>query len=363
MRKRGFFIGLFFLVLLVTAAVFFYWDAHRKGVSSKASLPLTAAQVQSEYLKARQEKDWMSAQKRVTALMDRITPANAAYILKGLPYPINSDYDVIDIENLNVYTNVLLRWAQHDLTGAQAFVEGLTDPVQKEQLMNTVRVAQAKKNPHAVLLYLTSLPDEVSRFNSAKVLLPCIARSEPGQAIEWSGKFLNPAHAEELAPELYRVIAEKDPLRASGGALALSSVNARRAAIESIADSWSRNDPIAALKWSRQLQDETLRPSAYAHALSGWVVKDEKAACDYVLNMEPGEIQTQAAPSVVRPIAQFSPARAIAWANQLPKGPAREAAFVQIARIWIAHDPESAKKWISAAELPAATRRELLKYP
>ena len=183
-------------------------------------------------------------------------------------------------------------------------------------------------------------------------------------------------------------LAATKPTVAARVAVALPSGPTQTAAFEIVARALVTQNPSAATEWALQYSDSVLAPairqaigwelgreSAHANfarikllpasparnhllgeTVAGWASYEENAPLSAVDDFPDGELRKNLTTRVAFQIAQRDPLRALTVAASLPAGRDRWIIFSAAAQTWIALDPSAAMAW--AQGLPAGAARD-----
>ena len=116
--------------------------------------------------------------------------------------------------------------------------------------------------------------------------------------------------------------------------------SARRSAVASVVQEWSRQDAGAAAAWCLS-QPEQVRTAALPEVMRHWANTDPKAATQWAQTLSP-EVRPFALESVITEWADQYPAEAAAWITAHPES--GELAEIT-AQTWASSDPTAAAEW------------------
>lgn len=197
-----------------------------------------------------------------------------------------------------------------------------------------------------------------------------------------------PSKRGRLGEEVVSILADDNPALAAAVALALPAGTYRTAAVDLAARAWVLSDPAAALAWAMQLSEvnaaiagrravttELVRtdpvaamdliqafPAGNARddtlvlAAGAWARRRTDEALAWLAELPENELRERLTSSMGFELAQSNPARALELAERLPDGRNRWLLLSAIAQTWVAVDAKAALAW--AQELPVGGARE-----
>jgi hypothetical protein len=141
----------------------------------------------------------------------------------------------------------------------------------------------------------------------------------------------DPALRDETLARLCYQHAESDPC----GALELAAEHgldrAAGGVIGNLTQQWAAVDLRGARAWVKAQPESALREELVARIGYVWSLADPEAAADFVaLETPAGEVQIEAAISVLHQWSRRDPAAARAWAERFPEGEIRERALLEV---------------------------------
>ena len=123
------------------------------------------------------------------------------------------------------------------------------------------------------------------------------------------------------------------------------------------AQQWATTDRDGAIAWINQIQDPGLRGKMLGEVVINLGVQDPVAAAQLIATAMPaGQDQYDATVNVVRFWAASTPTAAAAWVDQFPEGQFRNAAMENLIDVWGKDDLSQAGAWLDG--LPASPSRD-----
>jgi len=167
--------------------------------------------------------------------------------------------------------------------------------------------------------YLSDVNDPTLHMQLGSLLMNHLARDDPAAAIEWTRQIPDPAERGVLYMMIAASAADKDPTSAATWAFSLPP--------------GERADAISAVA-------------------SGWATKNSDQAAAWVQSLSPGSDRDAATLSLSYALVSNSPAEGLNWALQVSDPTRRTDAFLNIYGTWKNRDPISAGEWLRTAPLP-----------
>ncbi len=275
-------------------------------------------------------------------------PDRATGLLDGVD-PLDRLYAMVAIANSK---------ASRSVADTVAWAETLNNPTDQKTALDCVLGRLIESDPQQAVKLVTSRTDAKLRTQLANSLASSWAGRDPPAAAAWIAQLPEGALRQQAWEGLKTQLMVDDPEAVAEFALTLfPSGSARSDALRSVAKLWTRSGPDdEAMQWANQLPAGTERDAFYSGACDNLAFAQPEEAARLAGLMSPGEEQNDVVQKIARFWAFFGDTeQALAWGTKLPDGPARDAAFVQIAGAWAAKDPASAAEWLRS--LPADDTR------
>lgn len=220
--------------------------------------------------------------------------------------------------------NALAAARRSDFPALRQTLELLTDRTAQGRVGAAIVATLTSENPSLASAAALALPASTAQFTALQTAVAAWARQDLPTAVTWAMTITDP----ELATIARRAVSEELVRQDAAASLqrlrSLPVSTARDQTLSLAAAAWSRREADAALSWARSVDDEALR--------------------------------RQLTVSIVFDLAQHTPTRAIQIAETLPASQERGRIFSAIAQTWIATDAPAAMAW--AQSLPAGELRE-----
>jgi hypothetical protein len=151
--------------------------------------------------------------------------------------------------------------------------------------------------------------------------------ADPAAALEWLDKVATGTTYDSTVSTIFQGVSAQDPAQAATLLDKVTDANVREGVINDLARIWSIKSPQDALTWVQSLPDsESVRNNALATIIGGMATDNPAAAVALIQNAAvPLDAATTKA--LMDEWTNYDPPAALAWANSLPDGPAKNAAM------------------------------------
>lgn len=272
-------------------------------------------------------------------------------------------------------SEVLANWHTRDATAAQAWLDDLPDTHLRSALIEQTAIRDLGQ-PRLNLPFALALPSGPLRRERFSSLLAGWAKTDPSAALAWSQAHAGDPDVGAAAPKIHAAIlgtiARDEPVTALAEWKALPEGPAKTEAVSTIGEAWGRHDPTAAFTWMAE-QDALAGRNGHPDiprflTFYAWSRQQPLAALrwaeqpketplvteGYLLALSGAGTNTEGPPlsDTVRLYAQIA-------------DPAlRGKLLPRYARRWLAADPAAARAWIEKSEaLTTEQRAALLAAP
>ncbi len=118
------------------------------------------------------------------------------------------------------------------------------------------------------------------------------------------------------------------------------------------------------MTWLASLPAVDHLPSAVEATYREWLRHDREGALRWLREVEPNPtFEPAISLYAFVAISDGDPQTALEWAQRLQGEELRHMTLEQLARSWLANDPEAARAWIEGSELSEAARQRVLAPP
>ncbi len=203
--------------------------------------------------------------------------------------------------------------------------------LKKVVFLNTLK----DRNAAFMTLALTWNLDKVDPFLTLDTYRPylngrLLMATQPPQtevALEWAGQLSWHEGKDKVLGDVAGVLVKTSPTEALQLGENLQGEN-YVSFLQTVAAKWAQTDPQAALAWSMQIPDMTLRESLQQTLMLNWAVNDATAAKEELRTLAPGPTRALMLEQLATTLGRIN-TTADEWANSLPN-PAEKATAQQI---------------------------------
>ena len=241
---------------------------------------------------------------------------------------------------------LLTRWAKADPEAAFSSLDNANFSLERGHAIS-VLAALTSLNPQRTANWLTS-PESSQAFYPVvgHILSGTIAkewaRQDPKAALAWSRTLADQQQAGAYSGVL-GTIAATDPQKAASLALTLEPGDARDHILSEIAESWARHSPKEALAWTTKL-DSDEKSHTTAVALKSWSETDPAKAAQY-LDQQPNSNYLEL---IASQWSRRDPAKAANWVASKSQSPERNSALGKTLWNWTTQNPAAATAWVQS---------------
>jgi hypothetical protein len=203
------------------------------------------------------------------------------------------------------------------------------------QAQTAVIMAQYMKDgPEAVMHWAESLPEDIGDDYRHEVFQRAanqIALRDPELSAHWIGKFVGKSYA--------------------------------RSTLRPVARAWFKRDPRSTVEWLVSLPSTPQRDHVLYFIFGRWYDKDEHTATEWLEAEKLTEAQDPAVDAYARRLSKTRPRSALDWAQMIQDPLRYDHCVVVVGQNWFRKDPEAARAWVTASDLPEDARNAILNPP
>lgn len=278
---------------------------------------------------------------------DLSTRGLAALSLTEIRARLTAFKDVWDIDHKPGFAALLRRWAELDRSGAFDFATSLEDCALGRQAVIVVGDVLSHSDP----LFLAGRIRAMLNSESKKLLIHELAgiwlQTDVTSAIMWAEQLPDDRDKEDVLVTIRAQLAAQDPEAASVLVAHLAESDSTSGLVATISEHWASSDPAKAIAWANTLL-ESEKALALSQIAGVWAQRDPQAAAEFVAAMSVGDLQNEAARSVVSSWAAQDPQAAGAWVLQFPEGDLREHGINVVVTDWTMADAGKALDWVAS---------------
>ena len=222
------------------------------------------------------------------------------------------------------------RMARNDLSGALEALKEWEGDAQYSNALQNVAWAYQRDDPDGALAWAMELPEQ-HKPNVLSSIISNMANDNPHLAIK---------HLEQLAT------AENQPYHNN--------------AVQNIASTWARSDPVAAAEWLQALPESDSRNNGLQQVAERWVRVDPVSASEWIGSLPGGQGRDNAAMSLINNIRNEDPEMAVAWSESLSEPSIRDQSLYRVYSEWLRHDRDKALQSLANSPISDSMKRNLV---
>lgn len=277
------------------------------------------------------------------------------------------------------------RWAEVDPLGAaKAWATGAEKLVSDSFFSSWVKI-----NPSGALTWFSALEDGPQKQKARELVLDRVAKYDPQRSLDFANQIADEKDRNALVSRSLKTVAGSDIPQAvllarslPEGAtrdIALDTVVTQLASTDlaaaqkliaenpaasfsqaaaSVAAGLLKQSPDQAMAWANTLADGTARDAAYAGIAKEWAIRDVNAAAAWLDTLPSGANKNAAVTSFAGRNAARDPEGATLWASTLPAGESRTRLLTLTVGNWQRTNPIAAQQWIETADFLSAAEKE-----
>lgn len=253
----------------------------------------------------------------------------------------------------------LAGWAEQDGTGALAFLNGQPANALYPGPAGSLGLEFARQDPAAAWSWAMRLSDQSARSSALQGVITTWAQTDPSAAANAVLGLSGNADYADLATAFAHTWANTDMTAAAQWVAAQPDGAVQAKAAAGIVGQWASDDPAAAAAWAGTLPDAA-RASAYEDVAGSWARFDPAAARDWLNSLPLGNARDAAIDGYLDTWGNSDlPVDKLAWAGRISDPQVREGITVKLLNSWLGDAPQTARQWISQANLPASITGKL----
>lgn len=268
----------------------------------------------------------------------------------------------------------------------------------KEQDLNDTLTGWAAANPKDAMAVLDNLPPDLENQRDELTRSVVAGLSDTNRSLAAEMVLRLSEQGNKQAPGLMEIVA-RETLRADGAEAAskwsdtLPEGLLKGAAMNQIADEFSRRNPAAAAAWAQSHADKdyaaraieriggqwaTQNPqdavgwlvslpagagqsAGMVSAFNDWEDRDPVAASNYLLSMPSSPLRDSSISGFADGYAWQNPELAIQWANSIDDIQIRDRTITRAGQIYMRQDPKAANTWLQSSNLAPEMQQQILK--
>lgn len=244
-------------------------------------------------------------------------------------------------------------WAsEHPSAAANAILKLKDDGKVNDWIVGLVQ-GMARKDPENALHTLSSLPNNHTKSQAIRSILPEVVLRGSHFASQWLENIKDPKLQRDTAKRLAPPLAQRDPQAASQWVSNISSPATRREASHIVSEIYAEQDLHAAIAWTETLPPDTLAPAA--EGVTKHLTREDPArAAQWLLKLGDTPDLDRARIHFLNEAAARDPQIALENIPTLSSADQQERHYQRILSAWKKRDATAATAWASdhSASLP-----------
>lgn len=241
--------------------------------------------------------------------------------------------------------NAALTWARenHDSEKANPYLVGIIGGL-------------ADTNPTLATQVLQELPFSEERGEALRSMVPYIAQLGVEGANDWLAGIEDPKLIGGASAYLADHFSKQDPTVGAQWVSSIEDSAARQRAISEVVDNWADKDPVAAQAWIESLSpDDQL--TAGPEFVSSYASQDANAAADWLDAQSNSENYQDLLKEFASGATRSDPVLALNYGNELNDEDSRSRTVGRALWTLYRKDKDSARNWINNNDLPERVQR------
>jgi hypothetical protein len=260
----------------------------------------------------------------------------------------------------NAVSNLMGRWAQTNPREAAAATLQLPagEALNSAASRLAQEWALSATDKSEVLAWVSQLPEGRARSEAIEsVFESWSSRDAAGAQKAWAA--LAEENKDEALTSLAAGWSRTKPADAARWAATMADQPGGRNALDRAISSWADASPTEAAAFVESLPQNT-RIGLASRLVERWYDADPFAAAEWLKRQPPGPTRDEGVLAMAMEISRENPEAALGWTKTASSAESRASAEKNILRNWMRNDAVSATAWIRTAQLPPETKAEFL---
>lgn len=245
----------------------------------------------------------------------------------------------------NTLRATLAEWAMRDIDAAAAWARSQTTNAANPYMVGVIAGA-ANVNLSRAEQMLYDLPFGQIRGEAMAYVAGAHLENGNADAMNWALSVPDPRLQQASIRKVAAQVALTDPAGAANWVVQNSNAEQMENNVSQIARQWSYGAPEDAVNWALALPPGAAHDTAIAATLPALAERNQAAAEKILTSLPSSPATDQARVRIARDYAQTDPVRAIAWANTITEGHARDHVVQRVIEGWQQRDPQAAAKFL-----------------
>jgi hypothetical protein len=253
----------------------------------------------------------------------------------------------------------LLMWP--DAATRDAAIGRAESPVKQGASTRDATALAHFHEPFAHLAEALAETDANRRTQALQAIAVAVAANDVPAALDMAAQIAERRGKTDFLSAVFVKWAEREPAQALAHALTYPEAGLRVVTVSGAIRTWSASEPHAALNW---LDDNLNRSAPHASAkialqaaVDAWATTDILGIQKWIATLPPGELRDRARILLGEAQIEEHPAAAMRITETISDPASREATFLKLYRLWVAHDSDAANAWVKQSAPPQLRER------
>lgn len=252
-------------------------------------------------------------------------------------------------------------WAEKDAQGALAWLETLPESGRKTEYRSTIIQRMISDDPARAEAVVRGISDPVLRGHMLDSLAAELGKRDSQAALEWAGR-LDPERKDSAMLAIHEYRATDFPLASFEEALAYPDPQTSADMVVRSMVSLVASDPEGAAELIPRISDPAAKARALDTLLGEWLRTDRAQAHGWMTNVKDPAVLDRAIKSVVDQVGGYDPAYAMAWAHNVSDPTLRASLTREAAGDLARKDRKAAESAMIEAGIGPVERLRILDY-
>jgi hypothetical protein len=256
-------------------------------------------------------------------------------------------------------------WAAANPKEAMAMLQNLPEEMngQRDELTESVIAGISHKDRFMATDMIMKLAAEGN--GRANQLMEIVARQAlrtdgPEAAAAWADSLPNGSLKGAAMNRIAEAYTRKDPVAAANWAQSQAAEPYAARTIEVIGQRWAEQDPVSAVGWLENLPAGDGQITGLRSAFGDWEDRDPVAASKHLMSMPNSPQRDSAISGFSMGYAWQNPQVAITWAQDISDPDLRQSTLTRAGEAYLRRDPAAGQAWLQTSGLSAETQQKII---
>lgn len=242
-------------------------------------------------------------------------------------------------------------YARKDLNAAKLFVEGIDDPLKRDDSVQRLLSRWSEEDPVNAALYAFEQESTKGIESAMWSIGRKLAETDPEKGIEIALAQTKNSISEKMLRTVLDKWADKDLEAALEAVNTIPADWVGTSIYKNVASQYANTDLEKGISWIDSIQDTKAKNSATYTFVSNWATNDPDAATEHVNQLPKGDQRDSAVRSLVYAFDDAEPSYALEWADTISNKGTRYRTMQYTYNQWKKRDPQKANQWLDSNNL------------